>query len=143
MVSLQAAWLSASVVAIIVYLNSAYCGFCFDDASAIEKNLDLRPETPWINLLFNDFWGTPMSKDGSHKSYRPLTVATFRLNYLMSSLNPVSYHLVNAGLHGVVTGLLVIVCEVVFEDIWTSLIAGFLFALHPIHTEAVSTLLLV
>lgn len=35
----------------------------------------------------------------SHKSYRPLTVASFRLNYLIHQLHPFGYHLVNVLLH--------------------------------------------
>ena len=41
-------------------------------------------------------------QEQSHKSYRPLCVLTFRLNYLFGELDPVGYHLVNAVLHGVV-----------------------------------------
>jgi len=46
----------------ICYHNSLPCGFVFDDMSAIRDNKDLRPETPVVNLFWNDFWGTPMHK---------------------------------------------------------------------------------
>lgn len=39
---------------------------------------DLRPATPLNNIWSNDFWGTNLSSNSSHKSYRPLTVLTFR-----------------------------------------------------------------
>ena len=55
------------------------------------------------NVFKNDFWGTPMNKEQSHKSYRPLTVLTFRLNYLVHELEPLGYHLVNIILHAGVT----------------------------------------
>ena len=77
-----------AVLSFLVYSNSRHCDFVFDDVSAIKDNLDLRPTTPWVQLMYNDFWGTPMSAERSHKSYRPLTVATFRLNYLLDGLNP-------------------------------------------------------
>jgi hypothetical protein len=51
---------------------------------AIVKNQDLLPETPIINLLYDDFWGTPLTHSGSHKSYRPVCVLSFRLNYIIS-----------------------------------------------------------
>uniref|UniRef100_A0A673HU54 Protein O-mannosyl-transferase TMTC3 n=1 Tax=Sinocyclocheilus rhinocerous TaxID=307959 RepID=A0A673HU54_9TELE len=44
------------------YWNSLFCGFVFDDVSAILDNKDLRPTTPLQNLFLNDFWGTPMSE---------------------------------------------------------------------------------
>ncbi len=50
------------VVVVLCYHNSMDCGFVFDDASAIKDNKDLRPESPVSNLVWNDFWGTPMHK---------------------------------------------------------------------------------
>ncbi|XP_061576896.1 protein O-mannosyl-transferase TMTC3 [Cololabis saira] len=119
------------------YWNSLSCGFVFDDVSAILDNKDLRPSTPLSNLFLNDFWGTPMAEERSHKSYRPLTVFTFRLNYLFSELSAASYHLFNVVLHAVVCLLFLRVCRL-FLDQTSSLVAALLFAVHPIHTEAVT-----
>ena len=52
--------LSALVVG--CYWNTLWCGFVFDDVSAILDNKDLRPGTPLRNLFQNDFWGTPMAE---------------------------------------------------------------------------------
>ncbi|KAG7214410.1 hypothetical protein INR49_006367, partial [Caranx melampygus] len=119
------------------YWNSLSCGFVFDDVSAILDNKDLRPSTPLRNLFLNDFWGTPMAEERSHKSYRPLTVLTFRMNYLFSELTAASYHLFNVVLHAVVCVLFLRVCRI-FLDKNSSLVAALLFAVHPIHTEAVT-----
>ncbi|XP_071313290.1 protein O-mannosyl-transferase TMTC3 isoform X1 [Trachinotus anak] len=119
------------------YWNSLSCGFVFDDVSAILDNKDLRPSTPFRNLFLNDFWGTPMAEERSHKSYRPLTVFTFRLNYLFSELSAASYHLFNVVLHAIVCVLFLRVCRL-FLDKTSSLVAALLFAVHPIHTEAVT-----
>lgn len=110
---------------------------CF--SRAILANDDIRPSTPITRLLVNDFWGTPLRHSGSHKSYRPLTVLTFRLNYLLGGLKPFGYHVVNVLLHALVSGLL---------PVWaslgprvsrgTALLAGLLFAVHPVHCEAVA-----
>ena len=79
-----------------------------------------------------------MHIEGSHKSYRPLCVATFRLNYMLHGLQPMGYHLVNLLLHAVVCYLYVRLCVLVLKQVWPALLAGLLFAMHPIHTEAVS-----
>lgn len=50
------------LVCILVYHNCLYCGFVFDDISAIKENRDLRPQTPISNIFLNDFWGTPIHK---------------------------------------------------------------------------------
>ncbi|MCJ8734461.1 hypothetical protein PDJAM_G00235700 [Pangasius djambal] len=133
-------WKETCLLAALVlgcYWNSLLCGFVFDDVSAILDNKDLRPSTPIQNLFLNDFWGTPMSEERSHKSYRPLTVLTFRLNYLLSELNPASYHLLNMALHAAVCVLFLRFCRLLM-DRTTSLVAALLFAVHPIHTEAVT-----
>nr|XP_018672931.1 transmembrane and TPR repeat-containing protein 3 isoform X3 [Ciona intestinalis] len=96
------------LAAFLLYLNSCFCGFVFDDVSAILNNKDILSNSSIYNLLWNDFWGTPMVEERSHKSYRPLTVLTFRLNYLVSGFNPWSYHLLNAILHS-------LVCYLVFK----------------------------
>jgi len=60
-VNLKEAALIVGVVA-ACYWNSLFCGFVFDDVSAILDNKDLHPSTPLKNLFQNDFWGTPMSE---------------------------------------------------------------------------------
>ena len=136
---LHAVGLLCALVAIAAYYNSLQCGLAFDDDSAIRKNKDLRPELrSWWDLLRHDFWGATLTHPESHKSYRPLTVATFRLNYMLHELQPLGYHLVNVLLHSAVCYLYVLLCGVVFSEVWPALIAGLLFAVHPIHTEAVS-----
>ena len=117
----------------VVYWNSLSCQFVFDDITAVVENRDLRPHVPFRNLWANDFWGTPLIKEQSHKSYRPLTVLSFRLNYLWSELDPLGYHLVNLVLHGSVTILYYHTCRQVFSaSSLTSLVASLLFALHPV-----------
>ena len=125
------------ITCIVCYYNSCYCGFVFDDISAIKDNRDLRPHTSIKNVFLNDFWGTPMHKEQSHKSYRPLCVLTFRWNYLLHQLDPLGYHLVNMLLHGVVCLMYFRMCSMFLPEI-SSFVSAMLFAVHPIHTEAVT-----
>ncbi|KAK2149545.1 hypothetical protein LSH36_447g03000 [Paralvinella palmiformis] len=125
------------LTALLCYHNSLQCGFVFDDVSAIKDNKDLRPTAPWSKLFWNDFWGTPMHKERSHKSYRPLCVLSFRMNYAFSELQPWSYHLVNNVLHAAVCVLFLRVCGMFLSDI-SSFLAAMLFAVHPVHTEAIT-----
>ncbi|KAH7981451.1 hypothetical protein HPB49_024202 [Dermacentor silvarum] len=119
------------------YASSLGVGLVFDDLAAVKANRDLRQSTPIANLFFNDFWGTPLRKEQSHKSYRPLTVLTFRLNFAVHGLDPFGYHLVNLLLHALVCLLYHRMCLMLLPG-WTSLLAALLFSAHPIHTEAVS-----
>ena len=72
---------SLNVILLIHYTKFVFsldCDFVFDDVSAVKDNRDLRPHSPIMNIFRHDFWGTDMEKEHSHKSYRPLTVVTFR-----------------------------------------------------------------
>ncbi|KAJ3592079.1 hypothetical protein NHX12_007208, partial [Muraenolepis orangiensis] len=115
---------------------------------------DLRPTTPLSNIWTNDFWGSNLSSNSSHKSYRPLTVLTFRLNYLLAGgLHPVGFHVPNVALHAVISALMVDVFAVLIGGLArgdgggvrnqapkASLLAALLFAAHPVHTESLSFL---
>eukprot|EP00795_Rhopilema_esculentum_P003214 gene3214-1530_t len=124
---------------LVSYWNSLSCDLVHDDVYAIKENADLRPETSWKNLLTNDFWGKSMTDNTSHKSYRPITVLTFRVNYFLHGLDPFGYHFVNVVLHTFVSTLFYTFCNNnIFLDQNMSLATAAVFACHPVHTEAVT-----
>uniref|UniRef100_A0A7N8X8Z6 dolichyl-phosphate-mannose--protein mannosyltransferase n=1 Tax=Mastacembelus armatus TaxID=205130 RepID=A0A7N8X8Z6_9TELE len=114
--------------------------------------IDLKPTTPLNNIWSNDFWGSNLSSNSSHKSYRPLTVLTFRLNYLLAGgLHPVGFHVLNIILHAVISALMIDVFAILIGGLAydekgrilnhapkTSLLAALFFAAHPVHTESVA-----
>ncbi len=138
-------WISVALVAIIstvIYSNSLDGDFVFDDHRAILTNDDLDTEKTSVwELFMHDFWGGTMWRKESHKSYRPLTVLTYRyFNHSFTGLNPFSYHLVNVILHGLTCILFLYVAEVVLQtqSEWP-LFAALLFSTHSIHVESVSS----
>lgn len=62
------------------FLLSLQGDFVFDDTEAIVKNKDISSES-WLDCFSNDFWGTSIKSNHSHKSYRPLTIITFRYEH--------------------------------------------------------------
>ena len=66
------------IMATVCFGNSYSAQFVFDDSEAIIGNKDLKPETALTDLFYHDFWGSKLASNTSHKSYRPLTVLTFR-----------------------------------------------------------------
>uniref|UniRef100_A0A0P6DC12 dolichyl-phosphate-mannose--protein mannosyltransferase n=1 Tax=Daphnia magna TaxID=35525 RepID=A0A0P6DC12_9CRUS len=129
-----------TLAAFLLYYNTLHADFAYDDSRAIKTNPDVNPSTPWINLMFNDFWGTPLTHSGSHKSYRPLCVLSFRFNHWLHELQPAGYHLLNVLLHCAATALFTLLARSLLPPRagLATAIAGCLFAAHPIHTEAVA-----
>ena len=125
----------------LCYWNSLDGDLVHDDIFAIRDNKDIRTDTPLLQLFSNDFWGKPIKDPTSHKSYRPLSVITFRINYALHGLNPWGYHFINVVLHVFCTCMVLFLCRsVVFPGLpQLSLQAACLFATHPVHTEAVRT----
>uniref|UniRef100_A0A2I2ZG21 dolichyl-phosphate-mannose--protein mannosyltransferase n=1 Tax=Gorilla gorilla gorilla TaxID=9595 RepID=A0A2I2ZG21_GORGO len=114
--------------------------FVHDDVWAIVNNPDVRPGAPlrW-GIFTNDFWGKGMAENTSHKSYRPLCVLTFKLNIFLTGMNPFYFHAVNIILHCLVTLVLMYTCDkTVFKNRGLAFVTALLFAVHPIHTEAVA-----
>ncbi|XP_017006837.3 protein O-mannosyl-transferase Tmtc1 [Drosophila takahashii] len=129
-----------SALAFVLYLNTLNAGFVYDDRRAILANGDVTGFHPAAHLLRNDFWGTPLVDSGSHGSWRPLCVLSFRLNFLAGGITPMGYHLVNVLLHCVATWLVFLVGRTLLPTRIGVLAAGALFAAHPAHTEAVAGL---
>lgn len=67
-----------AAIAVSCYLNSLHGEFVHDDVPAVHQNQDVLALTSFGQLFANDFWGVSMADPNSHKSYRPLTVLSFR-----------------------------------------------------------------
>ena len=166
----------SAALAIWLHLNTLNNEIVWDDRAAVLTNMDLRPETPVLSLLKNDFWGQRMNLTDSHKSYRPVTVLTLRWNFATAlrsggrGAEPFFYHAWNVGLHGCATAFFVLFVRLVLHlevmrgittpfpasssapsssssssvpahfPGMTALLAGVLFAVHPVHTEPVASL---
>ncbi|XP_021045943.1 protein O-mannosyl-transferase TMTC1 isoform X2 [Mus pahari] len=124
----------------LCYGRSLRGEFVHDDVWAIVNNPDVRPGTPLRWAIFaNDFWGKGLADSTSHKSYRPLCVLSFRLNIFLTGMNPFYFHAVNVILHCLVTLVLMYTCDkTVFKNRGLAFVTALLFAVHPVHTEAVA-----
>lgn len=141
-------------VSLLSYWSSLSGEFVFDDHRGILTNDDLDgSKTSLWDVFQHDFWGGHMSRVESHKSYRPLTVLTYRyLNFYFSGLEPYGYHVTSVLIHGLASVLVIFLSRLVLGagnnsivsvgmnlDFDWSTYCGTLFAVHSIHTEAVSS----
>ncbi|XP_047519722.1 protein O-mannosyl-transferase TMTC1-like [Pieris napi] len=127
-----------TTTAVLSYINSLNGDFVHDDIPAIVTNSDVTGSS-LKQLFLDDFWGTPMVDPHSHKSYRPLTTLSFRLNYALAGLRPWWWHASNVVLHAACSALVARTCVTIarLQRPFAAL-AALLFAVHPIHTEAVA-----
>nr|XP_045585958.1 protein O-mannosyl-transferase TMTC1-like [Procambarus clarkii] len=134
-------YMTVWVAGVLVYVNGLTGELVHDDVSAIKTNPDVLGTNPLSHAFFNDYWGKPMCDPLSHKSYRPFTIITFRINHSLFGLRPLGFHLVNVLLHSCVCLLLTrLLLRLLHLPQGTVLSAGLIFATHPVHTEAVTGL---
>lgn len=120
--------------ATLVYGNAVFNSFTYDDFPYILNN----PAVTNPSLK-----GFLIATQGSNV-FRPVTFATFSLNWLLGNIHAFGYHLVNLLLHAAVTLLLYMVLRKLLEGVprieTLSFVAALLFAVHPIHSEAVTSI---
>ena len=102
----------------------------------VENHLVRAPDLR--DLLLTPSWGEP-GQASYNRQYRPLTTLSFALNHALGGLDPVGYHAVNVLLHAVVCVLLAVVLGGVTGRPRLAGLAALLFAAHPVHTEAVAS----
>uniref|UniRef100_A0A1I7T622 dolichyl-phosphate-mannose--protein mannosyltransferase n=1 Tax=Caenorhabditis tropicalis TaxID=1561998 RepID=A0A1I7T622_9PELO len=133
-------YLLVALSAGIVYSNVLKAEFLYDDRPAILSNDDVLGRTRWHSMVTtNDFWGNPIRLEGSHKSYRPLITASFRLQFAIHGLKADLFHGVNLICH-VINSILVLKLGKQLKIMDLSLFSALLFACHPITSEAVCSI---
>jgi Tfp pilus assembly protein PilF len=125
------------IVTWICYFNSIANGFVYDDRQQILQN----PYVKNWNFLREIFTTTVWSfvgDAGLTNYYRPLMTLTFLILWKLFGPVPAEFHLVSVGLHSVAVLLVYFLGERLSADKRVGFVAALLFAVHPVHTEAVS-----
>ncbi len=127
------AGLFVASLAFLVYANSLGNGLVWDDAVVIRENQALREG---IAPLFG---GIDTARNIELTPYyRPLTLLTFLIEERLHGLTPLPMHLVNLLLHAVNAFLVYRLTRLLTRRNDAAALAGILFAVHPINTEAVN-----
>ena len=128
--------LLSAALAVAVYLNSLANGFALDDVSIVQLNERVH------NVFgLRDIWLTPYwPVDGRELGlYRPATIFLFALQWAAGDGAAWVFHAVNTGMHAAVTILVFVLLDRLTSR--TAAFAGALvFAVHPVHTEAVANI---
>ncbi|MFH1144562.1 MAG: tetratricopeptide repeat protein [Candidatus Eisenbacteria bacterium] len=124
-----------ALAAILPYAGSVFFEFTFDDVGLILENPYVSADAPWTAPLTHSYWpdrpGTGL--------YRPLTALTFKVQTELTGTDPRPFHLLNVLLHVGVTLLgLAVLRHLAPHRPWIAASGALLFAVHPLHTEAVT-----
>jgi protein O-mannosyl-transferase len=133
----------AVLLGVLCYANSWFNGFTYDDVPIVERNPRIRSLTNFREIWLTDWWleqteDQPFPDPQRDRLYRPLTLYSFALNYALNGLNPAGYHAVNVALHALVCVLVWLFVRRLFDDDWIAGLTAVLFAVHPVHAEAVA-----
>ena len=121
-------WLAIALLALLPYLNGLAGDFVFDDVGVIRDNPVIQRDAPW--RVF-----TTVYEPGA--LYRPLTMLTYVANARVDGA-PLGFHAVNVLLHVAVALAFYALAMQLLAAPRAAWIAAALFAVHPIHTEAVT-----
>ncbi|HEC70151.1 MAG TPA: hypothetical protein ENI31_07720, partial [Candidatus Omnitrophica bacterium] len=136
------------VITFVVYFGSLKNEFVWDDFLVIVNNNFIKS---WNNFcqLFNKSYLTSPSQiryleviniGSGESSYRPVVTLTYFIDYFFYKLNPWGYHLTNLLLHILNVLLLYFLIRLITQNNIIALLAGLLFAVHPVNTEAVDVI---
>ncbi len=123
------------VAAVALYLPSINYGFVQDDRAIIVTN----PAAHSIGAALRAFRDPYWPRESGAGLYRPVTILSYALDWSVSGGRAGWFHFINAIWHGVVTVLLVTILARWLSPI-AAAAAGLVFAWHPVHVEAVASL---
>jgi Tfp pilus assembly protein PilF len=122
------------MVAAAVYINSAWNGFALDDTFIVEMNSRVHDLTDLRSIWLTPYWTFYGPELGL---WRPLTIFLFAVQWAIGDGAPWVFHTVNIGLHAVASVLVFVLLRRFAPGI-PALVGALLFAVHPVHTEAVA-----
>ncbi|MBT6149968.1 MAG: hypothetical protein HOH74_31300, partial [Gemmatimonadetes bacterium] len=123
------------VVVCLAYANSFGNGWHYDDAHTITENPHIRSLADPLGFFTERTW---FARDADKAMFRPLVLLSLALNYSISELDTVSYHVVNLLIHIGATMLLWVLLRQMGRGPSLALLGAMLFGLHPLCTEPVN-----
>jgi hypothetical protein len=107
-------------------------GFAYDDRWIIVNNPNVTDSASWWNALNDSYW--PSIRNAA--LYRPLAIIGYNWQWFLGNGDPLIYHAVNVILYAIVS-LLVYRLAIEMMPPLAAWVAAALFAVHPVHVEAV------
>jgi protein O-mannosyl-transferase len=129
-------WLSALSLALLAIASSAagiLNEFTYDDRPVILDNPFMHDLRGVWRVFTQSYWPQDWGGDG----YRPLTSLAFKLEFALSGGSSAVVHGVNIALYALAAVLAFYLARRMMPD-WCAWVVAALFAVHPVHVEAVA-----
>ncbi|MBZ5528277.1 MAG: tetratricopeptide repeat protein [Acidobacteriia bacterium] len=125
------------LICVAVYANTLGNGFVYDDKQQVLENAYL---TDWryIPQIFGTTVWSFVGEAGTTNYYRPLMTFSYLVLWQTCGDLPYGFHLLNLLVNAGVVLMVFLAGRRIFADSRIGWVAALLFAVHPVHTEAVS-----
>jgi len=122
--------------ALLAHANGVPGGFTYDDKAIVRDNPRIRSPSAVSQLFTTQYFGGPR---GSGTAYRPMLLLSFAVQWWIHGADATSFRAVNLLLHAAATLLLARLLLEIGLSRAVAVGASLLFAVHPIHVEAVAS----
>jgi len=107
--------------------------FVWEDYHYIANNVSLRELRSIPSFFGSEYWRTKHPLKGG--LYRPLPMVSYTIDYALWGSEARGYHVTNLLCHLLASALVYVACLGLSPSRRAALIAGLIFAVHPVHTE--------
>jgi len=125
-----------AALATLFYARTIDFAFAYDDDLVVLRNPAVTGHA-WGAIATAPYHQGPDVRTPSGL-YRPLTLWSLAANHVLSADRPWSYHLANVLLHAAAAALVLVCGEAVGLSALAATAGAAVFAIHPVHVEAVA-----
>jgi protein O-mannosyl-transferase len=136
---------AVALVALLALLPGVFTvsEFVYDDSWLIAENPRVHDLARFTDIWTTHWWEGSRAADSPLAErldllYRPLTMTTFALNVAVHGLQPAAFLLTNLLLHVAASLLVYAFVRRLLHEPVLALMTALIFAVHPVHVEAVS-----
>ncbi len=129
-------YLAVAVCAVVPHLPVLWNRFAMDDLYIIVWN----PLVHTIQGVWRGFAGPYWPPDLGGQMYRPLPLASFVMSWTIAGAHPVLFHAMNLLWHAAVAVAVAAMARRL-ADVTVAFVAGLIFAVHPVHVEAIANVI--